>query len=84
MPPQEPSLAESLRAVNTLYTLALFHSHEPEFSNIFQTLSNVQSHLKDEQHNTLRSSKITSYFHSTESQKGGAVDSKTNSRGDLY
>jgi len=38
---QEPWLKNLLRAVETLYMLALFHSHEPEFSNFFHTLLNV-------------------------------------------
>lgn len=32
---QEPSLTASLSAIETLYSLALFHSHKPEFSNLF-------------------------------------------------
>jgi len=75
---QEPPLTESLRAVKTLYNLALFHSHKPEFSSVFCTLSNVQSHLKAEQHNTLRSLKITAYFPNTETEKMRAADSGTN------
>ena len=75
--PQEPSLTESLKAVETLYTLALFCSHEPELANVFNIVSNVQSHLKAERRNTLRTSKITSYFHSTGTETRGAVDSET-------
>ena len=74
---QEPPLTESFRAVETLYNLALFRSHEPEFSGFFNTLSNVRSHLKAEQRNTLRSSKITAYFPHAETKKRGAVDSGT-------
>ena len=43
---QELSLTVSLSAVESLYTLALFHPHEPGFLNIFPSLSNVQSYLK--------------------------------------
>jgi len=75
---QELPLTESLRAVETLYNLALFCSHEPEFSGFFHTLSNVQSHLKAEQHNTLRSSKIMAYFPNTKTEKRRAADSGTN------
>ena len=76
---QEPPLTESLKAADTLYNLALFHSHEPEFSSFFHTLSNLQSHLKAEQHNKLNSLKITAYFPLVETKKKGAVDSGTNS-----
>lgn len=75
---QEPPLTESLRAVETLYNLALFRSHEPAFSGFFHTLLNVRSHLKAEQHNALRSSKITDYFPNIETNKMGAADSGTN------
>ena len=76
---QEPPLTESLRAVQTLYNLALFRSHEPEFSGFFNTLSNVRSHLKAEQRDTLKSSKIMAYFPLAETKKMGAVGSGTNS-----
>jgi len=52
-----------------LYNLALFRSHEPEFSDLFRTLSNVRSLLKAEQPNALKSSKVTAYFQNTEIQK---------------
>jgi len=74
---QELSLTVSLSAVELLYTLALFHSHEPEFSNIFPSLSNVQSYLKAKQHNTLKTSKITCYFQNMETQEKVALDSET-------
>ena len=38
---QEPSMKVSFSAINTLYDLALFNAHEPEFSNLLHTLSNV-------------------------------------------
>ena len=38
---QEPSMKVSFSAINTLYDLALFNAHEPEFSNLLCTLSNV-------------------------------------------
>ena len=72
-------MTESLRVVETLYNLALFHSHEPEFSSFFNTLSNVRSHLKAKQRDTLKSSKITAYFPFAETKKMGAVGSGTNS-----
>jgi len=71
---QELPLTESLRAVETLYNLALFRSYEPEFSGFFHTISNVRSHLKAEQCNMLRSSKITAYFPNTETKKRRAAE----------
>jgi len=68
---QELPLTESLRAVETLYNLALFRSYEPEFSGFFHTLLNVRSHLKAKQRNTLRSSKITAYFQTRKQKKRG-------------
>jgi len=76
---QEPSLMASLSAVDMLYTLALFNAHEPEFSNLLHTLSNVRSCLKVRQRSTLSSSKITSYFQNITKDKEIA-DSETNSR----
>ena len=38
---QEPSMKVSFSAIDTLYDLALFNAHEPEFSNLLHTLSNV-------------------------------------------
>ena len=76
---QEPPLTESLKVADTLYNLALFHSHEPEFSGFFHTLSNLRSHLKAEQCNKLNSSKIMAYFPLVETKKQGAVDSGTDS-----
>ena len=78
MSPQEPLLKESLSAIKTLYNLALFRSHEPEFLDLLHTLLNIQSVLKDEQRNALKSSKITDYFQNTESQKIEVADSETN------
>src|SRR5258706_3356231 len=66
---QELPLTESLRAVETLYNLALFRSYEPEFSGFFHTLLNVRSHLKAKQRNTLTSSKITAYFPTRKQKK---------------
>ena len=80
MGPQEPSLKESLGAIETLYNLALFHAHEQEFSGLFHTLSNIQSLLKAKQHNTLKSSKITTYFRSTETKEKEAANTNTNER----
>ena len=70
-------MAESLRAVETLYTLTLFRSHEPAFADFFHTLSNVQTHLKAEQRNSLKSSKITSYFHSVKTKENEASVGET-------
>jgi len=71
---EEPSLKESLAAIETLYNLTLFHSHEPEFSDLFRTLSNVWSLLKSKQCNALKSSKITAYFQNAETEKKEAGD----------
>ena len=59
---QELSMKVSFSAIDTLYDLALFNAHEPEFSNLLHTLSNVRSCLKAKQHNALSNSKITAYF----------------------
>ena len=56
-------------------------SHEPAFSDFFHTLSNVQTHLKAEQHNTLKSSKIMSYFHSMKTKENEASVGETDGRG---
>jgi len=74
---QGPLLKELLSAIDTLYNLALSHSQEPEFSNLFHTLLDVQSLLKAKQQNVLKSSKITAYFQNMEIQKKEAADSKT-------
>lgn len=74
-------MAESLRAVETLYTLTLFRSHEPGFSDFFHTLSNVRTHLKAEQRSTLNTSKITSYFQIMETQAKDASDGETDGGG---
>ena len=73
-------MKDSLSAVETLYTLALFKSHEPDFSTLFHTLPNVQSQLKAQQCNALKNSKITSYFENMETKENGATDSETNAR----
>ena len=76
---QEPSLTASLSAVETLYTLALFNAHEPEFSNLFRTLSSIRSHLKVKQRNALNDSKITTYFQNVVTEEKEIPDSGTDS-----
>ena len=69
----------SFSAIDTLYDLALFNAHEPEFSNLLRTLSNVQSCLKVKQRNALSNSKITAYFQKTVTEDEEIPDSETDS-----
>jgi len=76
---QEPSLTASLDAIDTLYTLALFNAHEPEFSNFSRALSNIRSRLKLKQRNVLSNSKITAYFQNRVTEDQEMADSEINS-----
>jgi len=48
--------------------------------SLFHTLSNIQLLLKAKQRNTLKSSKITTYFRSMETKEKEAANTNTNER----
>lgn len=65
---------ESLAAIETLYNLALLHSNEPGFSDLFGLLPKICSILLAVKHEALKDSKITAFFQSSSTK---TVEDKT-------